>query len=124
MLLSRTGTVYLPEYDGSILTDELFGLASPSSSDFGGFFEGVDLTTTAFQYYFENLKHYVYVQNPSYDSNHEGTVLPKMAYLEAEVAKQLAAKEAGDGAVYGVAVLGVAVAALTFVVFRCKKRKI
>lgn len=124
MLLSLTGTIYLPEYGGATLTTELFGDGSGGAADFGGFFEGVDLTTTAFQYYFKNLQHYVYVQRPSYDAYMYGTVLPKMAYLEAEVARQLAAKETGDGAVQGVIVLALAIPALAATLILRRKRKI
>jgi hypothetical protein len=124
-LLCKKAAVYLPEYGETFTTFDLFGDGADSfAADFGGFFEGVDLTTCEFQYYFENLKKLVYVEWPGYDSYMGGSVLPKIAYLEAEVARQLAAKETGDGAVQGITVLALAIPALAATLILRRKKRI
>ena len=122
-LLCKNGSVYLPEYGGVITTAALFDDGAVSfDADFGGFFDGVDLTTREFRYYYENLKHYVYVQRPSYDEYMYGTVLPKMEYLEAEVARQLAAAETGDRTLTALWIVAIALPALAFVTIQRKRR--
>ena len=123
-LLCKAGAVYLPEYDKIYSTFELFGDAADTyESDFDGFFDGVDLTTREFQYYFQNLKRHVYEESPGYDEYMYGTVLPKMVYLETEMEKQMTAKETGDNAVTALWVIAFALPALAVVTVK-RKRKI
>ena len=124
-LLCKAGAVYLPEYDKIYSTFELFGDAAVSfEPDFDGFFDGVDLTTREFQYYFQNLKRHVYEESPGYDEYMYGTVLPKMVYLETEMEKQMTAKETGDASVVSLCIVLLTAPMMIGMIVTKKKRKI
>ncbi len=131
-LLSKTGTIYIPELGYALVTKILMTdcINYHKYADWQVEYiaKNCDLTTKGFEYYLKNLRKLLTVQSTNflsyYDFPEGQTPLEQLEYLEAAREAQLKAAQTGDGAVTTLWVVAVAIPTLAVLVLARKKRRI
>ena len=123
-LMCVPGSVYVPEWGGSVSMVELFSISCISNGMHVELFDSVDMTTEAFGCFIEDLKN-AFEDKDLFDdvkSPDGRTAIEKLEYLEAAREAQLKAAQTEDGAVTALWVVSLALPALTVVAVKRKRR--
>ena len=123
-LMCIPGTVYVPEWEGCVSMVEFFDISCKSNGLTVDIFDSVDMTTPMMGAFIEDLKTVKLSMFNDVDSPDGRTPAQKLEYLESARESQLAAAETGDGAVYSVAVLALAIPALAATLILRRKKRI